>query len=97
MLISDINQKIRGKLEKLEKNIEGMHFKFYEYYKGEAPTVPNWEEIERELLAFSQRTINDFQLSKNLDRILFKFQNRKKIWLTWIEEVHHMSKNQKSS
>ena len=28
------------------------------------------------------------ELSKHLERIMFKFQNRKKIWLNWVEEVH---------
>jgi len=97
MLIADINQKIRNKLEELEKSIEEMHFKFYGYYHGEETSLPNWEELERELLSFSQRTIYDYQLSKNLDRVLFKFQNRKKIWLKWVEEVHHMGKKQKNS
>jgi hypothetical protein len=42
--------------------------------------------MERELLGFSRRKIYDLELAKQLDRIMFKFQTRKKIWIRWAEE-----------
>ncbi|MFC1891018.1 hypothetical protein ACFLZT_01330 [Thermodesulfobacteriota bacterium] len=54
--------------------------------------MPGWENFDRELLDFSRRKIGDLELSKNLDRILYKYQNRKKIWMTWAEEIRHVPK-----
>ena len=92
MLISKENYEIRNKIWDFENRIDNMHLDFYKYYQRVEPNMPDWESLERELIFFSRKRISDLSLSKNLDRILFKFQNRKKIWLSWTEEYHHSSK-----
>jgi hypothetical protein len=98
MLLSKENYEIRNNIMEFEQKIEDMHQDFYRYYYGVEKKMPNWEAFERELLVYSRRKILDFELSKNFDRILYKFQNRKQIWLKWVEELHHASevKEQKS-
>lgn len=88
MLISKENQAIRAKILDLDQRIEEMHLNFQKYSKGIEPKRPDLEMIERELLGFSKRRIFDLELSKQLERVMFKFQNRKKIWLRWAEEFH---------
>jgi hypothetical protein len=92
MLITKENEEIRNKVLAFDKRIETMHQDFYKYYNGLEQKVPDWEGFERELIAYSRKKILDLELSKNLDRVLFKFQNRKKIWLGWLEESHHATK-----
>jgi hypothetical protein len=53
--------------------------------------MPEWEQLQRELLQFSKRKIYDMVLSKQLDRVLYKFQNRKSIWLRWVEQFQSAS------
>jgi hypothetical protein len=89
MLISNENIEIKNKLSDFDKRIEDMHLEFYKYYTGEERRLPDIEKLEREILAYSRKKIIDLELSKNLDRILFKFQNRKRIWLSWVEETRH--------
>jgi hypothetical protein len=48
--------------------------------------MPDWEKLERDLLVFSRRKLFDLELSKHLERVLYKFQTRKRIWLKWAEE-----------
>ena len=98
MLLSKENYEIRNNIMEFEQRIEDMHQDFYRYYYGVEKKMPNWEAFERELFVYSRRKILDFELSKNFDRILYKFQNRKQIWLKWVEELHHApeSKEQKS-
>jgi len=79
-----------------EQRIDEMHQAFYKFYNGLEPLMPDWESLERELVLYSRRKILDLELSKNLDRVLYKFQNRKKIWLKWAEEVDHMRKDEES-
>lgn len=86
MLISKDNQAIRDKILGLDRKIEAMHLSFQRYSQGIEPRRPDLETIERELLDFSRRRIFDLELSKQLDRVLFKFQNRKRIWLKWVED-----------
>lgn len=86
MLISKDNQAIRDKLLDFDRRIEDMHLNFQKYSQGIEPKRPDLEAMERELLGFSRRRIYDLELSKQLDRVLFKFQNRKKIWVRWAEE-----------
>jgi hypothetical protein len=86
VLISKDNQAIRAKILDLDRRIEQMHLGFQKYAQGIDPKRPDLEVIEKELLTFSQRRIFDLELSKQLDRVMFKFQNRKKIWLRWVEE-----------
>ena len=91
MLVSDENLSIRKKIVEFDQKIEQMHQDFYKYYNSLEHKMPDWEGFEKELINYSRKKINDLQLSNNFDRILYKFQNRKKIWLTWVEELHHSS------
>jgi hypothetical protein len=86
MLISKEIQETRSKILDFEKRIEEMHLDFQKYCQGVDPRMPDYERLERELLFFSRRKIFDLELSKQLDRILYKFQNRKRIWVRWAEE-----------
>ena len=88
MSISQLNRELRDSLVEYDRRIEAMHLEFTKYRYEELQKMPDWEGFERELLVFSRRKILDLQLSKQLDRILFKFQTRKRIWLAWTEEVH---------
>ncbi|MBN1105847.1 MAG: hypothetical protein JXL84_20730 [Deltaproteobacteria bacterium] len=90
MLVSQENQEIRSALFNYEKRIDEMHVEINKYRQGIEHKIPDWERLEMDLLQFSRRKINDLQLSKHLERIQYKFQNRKKIWLRWIEEYHHL-------
>ena len=86
MAISSEIQETRNKILDFEKRIEEMHLDFQKYCQGLEPRMPDYERLERELLLFSRRKIFDLELSKQLDRILYKFQNRKRIWIRWAEE-----------
>jgi hypothetical protein len=88
MLISKENLDIRNALFDFEKRIEEFHVAIQKYYQGTEKKLPDWERLEGELLQFSRRRVQDLELSKNLERVQYKFQNRKKIWLRWIEEAH---------
>ena len=100
MLISKEIQEIRNKIIDFEKRIEEMHLEFQKYCLGLDQRMPDYEHLERELLFFSRRKIFDLELSKQLDRILYKFQNRKRIWVRWAEEfqqgVHEKAQDTKS-
>lgn len=89
MLISNENYEITNRLQRFDKRIDEMHMDFYKYYNGLEPKMPDWENFERELVTYSRKKIMDLRLNNNMDRILHKFQNRKKIWKAWIEEFHH--------
>ena len=97
MQISKENYELRRDIQRFEKRIEEMHQAFYKYYNGIEKVLPLWENLERELLLYSKKTIFDSQIKNNLDRILYKFQNRKKIWLTWVEEYHHKRDNEEET
>jgi len=86
MLISKEIQETRNKILDFEKRIEEMHLGFQKYCQGLEPRMPDYENLERELLFFSRRKIFDLELSKQLDRILYKFQTRKRIWIRWAED-----------
>jgi hypothetical protein len=100
MLISKEIQETKSKILEFEKRIEEMHLDFQKYCQGLDPRMPDYERLERELLFFSRRKIYDLELSKQLDRILYKFQNRKRIWVRWAEEfqlgVHEKAQEPKS-
>ncbi len=100
MPISKELQETRSKILAFEKRIEEMHLDFQKYCQGLDPKMPDHEGLERELLFFSRRKIFDLELSKQLDRILYKFQNRRRIWLRWAEEfqedVHAKTQEPKS-
>ena len=97
MRISRENYDIRRKITEFENRTDEMHKDFYKYYNGIEPKMPDWEGFERELVNYSRRKITDLELSKNLDRVLYKFQNRKKIWITWHNELHHRSKKEEDA
>jgi hypothetical protein len=86
MLISEENLKIRNKIFDFDKKIEEMHLDFQKYHQGIETKMPDWERLERDLIVFSRRRLYDLELSKHLERVLYKFQNRKRIWLKWAEE-----------
>ncbi len=87
-LISEESRRQRDAIQTFEKRIEDMHQEFIRFRHGETTLLPDWEGLERELLAFSRRRIKETGLATQMDRILFKFQNRKKIWLKWVDEAH---------
>jgi hypothetical protein len=93
MSISKENLEIRNKILEFEHKIEEMHLGFQKYCKGIEARTPDWERLQQELLQFSKRKVYDLVLSKQLDRVLYKFQNRKSIWLRWVDELHHTAKN----
>lgn len=80
---------VKNRLIDFEKRIEEMHLDFQKYRYGQENKLPDWDTLELELITFSKRKLMDIELTKQLDRILYKFQNRKKIWLQWVEEYHH--------
>ena len=92
MSVSKENVEIRDSILNFDKRIDEMHLAFQKYSQGEEYRVPNWEKLEMELISFSRNKIYDLALSNNLERVLFKFQNRKKIWLKWVEEFHRSRK-----
>ena len=85
---SQEKQEIRNTILNFDKRVEEMHLEFQKYRQGDAERMPEWEKLERDMFIFSKRKIIDLELSKNLERIMFKFQNRKKMWLQWAEEYH---------
>ena len=89
MSISKENLEIKHKILELEQRIEDMHLAFQKYCKGIETRMPDWDKLQNDLLQFSKRKIYDIVLSKQMDRVLYKFQNRKSIWLRWVEEFQH--------
>jgi hypothetical protein len=100
MLISKESQETRSSILDFEKRIEEMHLSFQKYCQGVESRMPDYERLERDLIFFSRRKIFDLELSKQLDRILYKFQTRKRIWVRWIEDfqrgVHEKALEPKS-
>ena len=92
MLISDENLKIRNVIFEFDRRIELMHLDFQKYSQGLEARMPDWEKLERDLIVFSRRKLIDLELSKHLERILYKFQTRKGIWLKWAEEFQRRPK-----
>ena len=87
MLISKENLKIRNVIEDFEKRIEDMHLEFDKYRCWEIQKMPEWENLEKDLFIYSKKKIFDLELTRQLDRVTHKFQNRKRIWLRWVEEM----------
>jgi hypothetical protein len=85
MLISEEKLELQNAIFALEKRIDEMHEEFQKYYQGDSYKVPEWERLEMDLVHFSRRKIIDLQLSQQLDRVLHKFQGRKRTWLRWVE------------
>ena len=85
MPLSEEKQKILDTIVDFDNQIDQMHVQFHKYHTQEIKIRPDWARLESKLRGFSKQKIFDTQLSGQLDRILYKFQNRKKIWLSWIE------------
>ncbi len=94
MLISKENRELRDAILGFERRIEAMHLDFQKYRLGEADKMPEWERLEREILMLSRRKVFDLELRNHLDRIMHKFQNRKKIWLRWAEEYQQTPRSE---
>ncbi|MBW1996752.1 MAG: hypothetical protein JRJ29_02175 [Deltaproteobacteria bacterium] len=88
MIISEEKLELINTISDFDRTIEKMHLDFQKYHSGVETRMPDWEALERDLLSFSRRKIYEIEISNRLDRVLYKFQNRKRIWLSWIEEVH---------
>jgi len=85
MALSEEKQKILDTINDLDNQIDRMHAQFHKYHTQETKIRPDWARLESKLRGFSGQKIIDIQISGQLDRVLYKFQNRKKIWLSWIE------------
>ena len=85
MVLSEEKQKLLDTIVDLDNQIDQMHVQFHKFHTQETKIRPDWTRLESKLRSFSRKKIFDIQLSGQLDRVLFKFQNRKKIWLSWIE------------
>lgn len=88
MEISNKSLQIRKAISDFDSRIEEMHLEFTKYHHGDIQKMPDWEGLQRTLITFSRQKIPEIELSTQLDRVLYKFQNRKNIWLKWAEEVH---------
>ena len=94
MSMTKENYEIRIHIFGLERQIDEMHLDFERYRQGLEPVMPAWEKLELDLIWYSRRKLYDFELSSQMDRVLYKFQNRKKIWLRWVEEYHQKRKEE---
>ena len=74
-----------------DRQIDRMHVEFDRFRRGEIHRMPDWQRLERDLLSFSRRKPSSLELSNHLDRILYKFQARKRIWHRWVELDRHES------
>lgn len=72
-----------------DRHIDRMHLEFDRFRRGEIHRMPDWQRLERDLLSFSRRKPSSLELSNHLDRILYKFQARKRIWQRWVELDRH--------
>ena len=86
MAVSDERSEMIRAISSFERRIEDMHLAFQKYRIGQEVNMPDWQKLEEDLLIFSRRKIYEVVISKNLDRLLYKFQNRKKLWLNWAQE-----------
>ena len=92
MVLSKENLAISNSIFEFEKKIDEMHLEVQRYCQSEVQKLPDWERLELDLVIFSRRKVIDLELSKQLDRVMYKFQNRKKIWLGWVEEFQQVKK-----
>jgi hypothetical protein len=91
------NQRIRESILDFDRRIDRMHAEFGKYRAGEPGRMPDWQRLEREMLSLSRKKIPDLELAGQLDRVMHKFQNRKKIWFKWVEEYHTRSLKEDST
>ena len=94
MAMTKENYEIRMHIFDLERQIDDMHLDFERYRQGLEQRLPEWEKLELELVWYSRRKLYDIELTNQMDRVLYKFQNRKKIWLRWVEEYHEKLKEE---
>ena len=85
MVFAEEKQKMLDTIDDFDNQIDQMHSQFHKYHTKETQIRPDWARLESKLRDFSAQKIFDIQISGQLDRVLYKFQNRKKIWLSWIE------------
>ena len=85
MVLSEQKQKILDTIVDFDNQIDQMHAQFHKFHTKETKIRPDWARLENKLRGFSGQKVFDIQISGQLDRVLYKFQNRKKIWLSWIE------------
>jgi hypothetical protein len=85
MPLSEEKQKILDTIVDLDNQIDQMHVQFHKYHTQETKIRPDLTRLESKLVGFTKQKIFDIQLSSQLERVLYKFQNRKKIWLSWVE------------
>jgi hypothetical protein len=83
-ILSD-QTKYREAIAHFDKQIDRMHADFDKYRRGETHRMPDWQRLERDLIFFSRRKASSLELSNQLDRVLYKFQIRKRVWLQWAE------------
>ena len=95
MAMTKENYEIRMQIFELERQIDEMHLDFERYRQGLEQKMPEWEKLELDLIWFSRRKFYDLVLSNQMDRVLYKFMNRKKIWLRWVEEYHQKREEEK--
>lgn len=96
MIISGEKLEALNAISDFDRRIEKMHLDFQKYRSGVEKRMPDWERLERDLLTFSRRRIFETEISTRLDRVLYKFQNRKKIWLSWVDETHRRPTKEKA-
>ena len=82
--VAEERSEILKALASFERRIDEMHVEFQKIHFGEENRTPDWMRLEQDLLNFSRRPYYEVVIAKNLDRLLYKFQNRKKLWLSWL-------------
>ena len=82
--VAEERSEILKALASFERRIDEMHVEFQKFRFGEENRTPDWMRLEQDLLNFSRRPYYEVVIAKNLDRLLYKFQNRKKLWLSWL-------------
>jgi hypothetical protein len=88
MALPDEQARLMDAILQFDRRIDEMHAQFDNYRHGEIHVLPDWQRFERQLLAFSRRRPHSPEVSNQLDRVLFKFQARKRVWLRWTKEFH---------
>jgi hypothetical protein len=91
------HERVGKSLNDFELRINKMHEDFTKFRRGDLLRMPDWERLERDLILFSRGHFVELRIRTMLDSLLFKFQNRKKIWLKWVEEVHQMAGKEEKS
>lgn len=88
VLSSKTSAEVRGLMADMDRKIDEMHQEFFRYRHKEIHQIPDWQRLERDLLFLSRGKNLGAEANMRLDGILYKFQNRKRIWLQWADERH---------